>query len=123
MEVPMLIADFLRRAVELHGDREGVVCGDERFTYGQFNARVNRLANALAALNIARGDRVAILSPNCHRFLEAFYGVTGIGAVLVPLNFRLVPSDFTYIVNHAGASVFLVDEELVPVAEEIRPSL
>jgi len=123
VEVPLLVSDFLRRAVELYGDREGVVCGDERFTYAEFAARANRLANALSALNVAKGDRVAILSPNCHRFLEAFYGVTAIGAVLVPLNYRLVPSDFTYIVNHAGAAVFLVEEELVPVAEEIRPAL
>jgi fatty-acyl-CoA synthase len=123
MDVPLLVSDYLRRAVELYGDREGVVCGADRFSYAEFAARCNRLANALATLNVAKGDRVAILSPNCHRFLEAFYGVTGIGAVLVPLNYRLVPSDFTYIVNHAGASVFLVDEELVPVAEEIRSSL
>src|SRR5579883_1478560 len=119
----MVVGDFLRRAVQLYGDREGVVCGNERFTYREYAERCNRLANALAALNVAKGDRVAILSPNCHRFLESFYGVTGAGAVLVPLNYRLVPSDFTYIVNHAGATVFLVDDELVPVVEEIRPQL
>jgi len=123
VDVPMVVGDFLRRAVQLYGDREGVVCGNERFTYREYAERCNRLANALAALNVAKGDRVAILSPNCHRFLEAFYGVTAAGAVLVPLNYRLVPSDFTYIVNHAGATVFLVDHELVPVADQIRPSL
>ena len=123
MEVPLLVSDFLRRAVEVYPEKEGVVCGGARFTYAEFGSRVNRLANALAAMNVAKGDRIAILSPNCHRFLEAFYGVTAVGAVLVPLNYRLVPSDFTYIVNHAGASVFLVDEELVPVADEIRPQL
>ncbi|MHB8573962.1 MAG: long-chain-fatty-acid--CoA ligase [Dehalococcoidia bacterium] len=123
MEVPMLVSDFLHRAVELYGDLEGVVCGDERFSYAEFNARVNRLANALGALNIAKGDRVAILSPNCHRFLEAFYGVAAVGGVLVPLNYRLLPSDFTYIANHAGASVFLVDDELVSTVDEIRPRL
>lgn len=123
MESPLLVSDFLRRAVELYGEREGVVCGDERFSYRQFQSRVNRLANALAKMSVAKGDRVAILSPNCHRFLEAFYGVSAVGAVLVPLNYRLVPSDFTYIVNHAGASVFLVDQELAPVADEIRTEL
>jgi fatty-acyl-CoA synthase len=123
VEVPLLVSDFLDRAVGLYGEREAVVCGDERFTYREFALRVNRLANALAEMNIAKGDRVAILSPNCHRFLEAFYGVTAIGAVLVPLNYRLVPSDFVYIANHAGASVFLIDEELLGVGEEIRPQL
>src|SRR5437762_14257320 len=97
MEVQMLVSDYLRRAVELYGDREGVVCSDVRLSYDEFNARVNRLANGLAALNVAQGDRVAILSPNCHRFLAAFHGVTAIGAVLVALDFRLAPSDFTYI--------------------------
>jgi fatty-acyl-CoA synthase len=123
MEVPMLVSDFLRRAVHLYPDREAVVCGDLRETYAQFQERANRLANALAAAGVQKGERVALLSPNCHRFLECFYGVTAIGAVLVPLNYRLVPSDFTYIVNHAGAGAFIVDAELVPVAEQIRPEL
>ncbi len=123
MEVPMLVSDFLRRAVHLYPEREAVVCGDVRETYAQFQERVNRLANALTGMGVQKGDRVALLSPNCHRFLECFYGVTAIGAALVPLNYRLVPSDFTYIVNHSEATVFIVDAELLPVAEQIRPEL
>ena len=123
MEVPMLVSDFLRRAVHLYPDREAIICGDARCTYAQFQERVNRLANTLADMGVRKGDRVALLSPNCHRFLECFYGVTAIGGVLVPLNYRLVPADFTYIVNHAEAVAFIVDGELVPVAEQIRPEL
>jgi fatty-acyl-CoA synthase len=123
MEVPMLVSDFLMRAVHLYPERDAVVCGDVRETYAQFQERVHRLANALAGMGVQKGDRVALLAPNCHRFLECFYGVTAIGAVLVPLNYRLVPSDFTYIVNHAEANAFIVDDELLPVAEQIRPEL
>jgi fatty-acyl-CoA synthase len=119
----MLVSDFLRRAVHLYPGREAVVCGDVRVSYAEFQQRVNRLANALSALGVEKGDRVVLLAPNCHRFLECFYGVTAIGAVLVPLNYRLVPSDFTYIINHSESTVFIVDAELLPVAEQIRPEL
>src|SRR5215204_2488683 len=100
----MLVSDFLRRAVHLYPDREAIVSGDQRFTYAQFEERVNRLANALLALGVEKGDRAALLSPNAHQFLECFYGVTAIGAVLVPLNYRLVADDFVYIINHAEAT-------------------
>jgi fatty-acyl-CoA synthase len=123
MNRPQVVSEFLDRALKLYGGKEGVVCGENRYTYAEFGERVYRLANGLAALNIAKGDRVAILSPNCHRFLESLFGVTAIGAVLVPLNYRLVASDFVYTVNHSGTTVFLVDEELVPTVNEIRDQL
>jgi fatty-acyl-CoA synthase len=123
MEVPLLLSDFLNRALRLYPEKTAVVCGDDRENYRTFGERVNRLANALTDLGVGKGDRVAILSPNCHRFLEGFYGVTAIGAVLVPLNYRLVPADFLYIVNHAEARIFLVDGELVPVVREIESEL
>lgn len=119
----MLVSDFLRRAVQLYPDREAIIDGDVRLTYGRFQERVNRLANALAALGVGKGDRVVLLAPNDYRFLECFYGVTAIGAVLVPLNYRLVPSDFTYIINHAEAVAFITDSELFPIAEQIRGEL
>jgi fatty-acyl-CoA synthase len=123
MEVPLLVSDFLNRALHVYPDKLAVACGDDRESYRELGARVNRLANALAALGVGKGDRVAILSPNCHRFMESFFGVTAIGAVLVPLNYRLVPPDFVYIVNHGGVKVFLVDHELVPVVSQIAPEL
>lgn len=123
MEVPMLVSDFLRRAVQLYPERDAIIDESTRYTYAQFQERANRLANALTALGVQKGDRVALLAPNNHRFLECFYGVTAIGAVLVPLNYRLVPSDFIYIINHAGATAFIIDDELLPVAGQIRPEL
>ncbi|MGE0544322.1 MAG: long-chain-fatty-acid--CoA ligase [Dehalococcoidia bacterium] len=119
----MLVSDFLRRAARLYPDRDAVVSGDLRLSYAAFGERVNQLANALHEIGVQKGDRVALLSPNSHQFLECFYGVTAIGAVLVPLNYRLVADDFVYIINHAEASVFIVDAELTPVASSIAPEL
>jgi fatty-acyl-CoA synthase len=119
----MLVSDFLQRAVHLYPDRDAIVSGDLRFTYREFNDRVNRLANALRDLGVQKGDRIALLSPNSHQFLECFYGVTAIGAVLVPLNFRLVADDFVYIINHADCSVFITDAELAHLARDILPEL
>ncbi|MCK6553244.1 long-chain-fatty-acid--CoA ligase [Candidatus Binatia bacterium] len=123
MEVPLLVNDFLARAGRLYPHKPAVVDGDRRFTYRQFVARVNRLSNALRGLGVGRGDRVCILSPNSHFFLESFYGTSQIGTILVPLNYRLVAADHEYILNHAGVKAILVDLDYTAVVEEIRPRL
>jgi fatty-acyl-CoA synthase len=123
MEVPLLVTDFLRRAVQLYADKTAVVDGSLRFSYREYQERVNRLSNALLALGIERGDRVCILSPNSHFFLESFFGTAQIGAILVPLNYRLVSSDHQYILNHAGVKAVLVDWEYTDLIDGIRPQL
>jgi len=123
MEVPLLVTDFMRRAATLYPDKIGVIDGARRFTYRQMQERVWRLANMLRALGVKKGDRVCILSPNSHYFLESFYGTSLIGAVLVPLNYRLVAADHEYILNHAGVTAVLVDREYTGVVDEIRPRL
>ncbi|MCH2656995.1 MAG: long-chain-fatty-acid--CoA ligase [Dehalococcoidia bacterium] len=123
MQVPMLINDFLYRARDLYGEKEAVVDGLQRFTYSEFAERCFRLANALSSLGIKKGDRVGILSPNSHYFLESFYGTSLIGAVLVPLNYRLVSDDFQYAFSHAGVRVILADSELTNSLDEIRDRL
>ena len=123
MEVPMIVNDFLRRAVDLYGPKLAVVDDDKRFTYTDFAGRCHQLAHALSALGIGKGDRVGIVSPNSHHFLESFYGTSLLGAVLVPLNYRLLPSDFAYALNHAGASVVLADSDLCPAIDEIMAEL
>ncbi len=123
MEVPLLLNDFLRRAAKLYPNKEAIVDGDRRFTYREYQDRCNQLAHALLALGIKKGDRVCILSPNSHYFLESYYGVTQIGAILVPLNYRLVASDHEYIINHAGVKAVLVDYEYTKVMDEMRPNL
>jgi fatty-acyl-CoA synthase len=123
MEVPLLINDFLRRAAKLYPNKLAIVDGPDRFTYRQFQQRANQLAHALLSLGIGKGDRVCILSPNSHYFLESFFGTSQIGAILVPLNYRLVAADHEYIINHAGVKAVLVDYEYTAVVDGIRPRL
>jgi fatty-acyl-CoA synthase len=118
MHVPLTVADFLDRAAHVYGDRTAVV--DEQgtpgslgvLTYQQLEARARGMALALDEMGVDHGERVAIVSPNAARFLIAFYGVSGYGRVLVPINFRLKSEEVQYIVDHSGASVLLVDPEL-----------
>ncbi len=123
MEVPLLITDFLTRAAKLYPEKTAVVDGARRYTYREYQERAHRLAHALLQLGITQGDRVCILSPNSHFFMESFYGVAQTGAILVPLNFRLTPADHQYILNHAGVKAVLVDHEYTHVVDEIRPHL
>ena len=123
MEVPLLISDFLRRSAKLYPDKTAIVDGDRRFTYRQFQERVNQLGHALRSLGVGEGDRVCILSPNSHFFLEAYYGIVQIGAIIVPLNYRLVSADHEYIINHAGVKAVLVDYDFTEMIDDIRPNL
>jgi fatty-acyl-CoA synthase len=123
MKIPLLINDFLRRANKLYPDKVGVIDGAKRFTYSEVHDRVNQLAHALLRLGVKRGDRVCMLSPNSHYFLEAFFGVSQVGAILVPLNYRLQPEEHAYIINHAGVKVVLADHDQVRVVEPIRSQL
>src|SRR6185436_17838749 len=121
MKVPLLVDDFLHRAARVYPDKTAIVDGELRLSYRQFAERADRLSNALLALGIAKGDRVCMLSPNSHFFLESFFGVSRIGAMLVPLNFRLSAEEHRYILNHAGVKVVLVDHEYTAVIDGIRP--
>src|SRR6202795_187148 len=123
MNVPLTPIRFLRYASEHYPGKLAVVCGDERFTYAQFAERVSRLAGALRAAGVKPGDRVAFLSTNCHRLLEAYYGVLEAGAVLLPLNIRLAPDELAYILNDSGASVLFIEPQLAGMVESFRKSL
>lgn len=119
----MLVLDFLARAVSLYGPKEAVVDGEKRFTYEEFGKRCHQLGHALRAQGVQKGDRVGIVSPNTHHFLEAFYGTASIGAVLVPLNYRLSSEDFCYCLDHAKAKVVLADAQLCGAIDSIREHL
>ena len=84
MKVPLLVDDFLRRAARVYPEKTAIVDGELRLSYRQFAERADRLSNALLALGVAKGDRVCMLSPNSHFFLESFFGTSRIGAMLVP---------------------------------------
>src|SRR5262245_14607462 len=123
MVVPLTPIDFARRTRKLHPEREAVVDGALRLTYESFFARCDRWSGALQRLGVRRGDRVAYISPNTHAHLESFYAVPQIGAVLVPINFRLIGTDFEYILNHCGASVVCVHSDQLDAVDAIRTKL
>ena len=123
MIVPLNEYDFLKRALVAHAAKEAVVCGSVRLTYAELGSRVRRWANAMRMLGIEKGDRIALLSQNCHRVLEAFFGAPLLGAILMPMNFRLVPDDFEYILNHGGARVVIVEAGLDHLVASIRDRL
>jgi fatty-acyl-CoA synthase len=123
METPLTPLEFARRTKKLYGDREGVVDGDLRLTYSQFFDRCDRWSTALQAMGVKQGDRVAYISPNTHEQLESFYAVPQIGAVLVPINFRLTAEDFVYITSHSGATVLCVHPDYVDAIDGVRGQL
>jgi fatty-acyl-CoA synthase len=120
METPLTPLEFMRRARRLYADREGVVDGALRWTYGQFFERCDRWSVALQTLGVAPGDRVAYISPNSHAQLTSFYAVPQIGAVLVPINFRLAVDEFHYLIAHSGATVVCVDAEYLDAVDGLR---
>src|SRR5512141_313741 len=111
MILPLTPLRFLERAGRLYSGKVGIICGGERFTYAAFFDRCRRLAGALVHLGARPGDRVAFLSPNCHRLLEAYYGVLLAKAVLLPLNIRLAPAEIAFIVQDADARILFLDPE------------
>ena len=123
MEVALSPMEFARRARRLYAEREAVVDGDMRFTYSQFLERCDKWSSALQALGVGKGDRVAYIAPNTHSHLEGYYAVPQIGAVLVPINYRLLPDDFEYIINHCGAKVVCVHDDYLNAIDGIRDRL
>jgi acyl-CoA synthetase (AMP-forming)/AMP-acid ligase II len=124
MFVPLSPRHFFSRAVRLFPDKLAVVDGAQRYTYQALAARVNRLSNALQRLGVCKGEKVAVLSPNSHRMLEAFFAVPQLGAVLTPLNYRLTAPEFAYILEHSESKVVLLDWEyahqLAPLVDQLK---
>src|SRR6266513_2122497 len=123
METPLTPLEFARRARKLYPERVAVVDGDSRWTYAQFLDRCDRWSAALQKLGIKSGARVAYLSPNTHAQLESFYAVPQIGAVLVPLNYRLTAGDFVYLINNSGSRMVCADRDYLGTIDSIRSRL
>src|SRR3954454_18633350 len=125
MQQPLLISSLLVHAERHHGDQQVVsrrVEGDlHRCTYAELAARSRRMAKALAALGVARSDRVATLAWNGYRHMELYYAVSGSGAVLHTLNPRLHPDQVVYIADHAEDQVLCFDLTFLPLVEAIAP--
>ena len=126
MNYQLLVPGLLDRANTYFPNKEIITRegdGEHRYTYRDLKGRVNRLCNALAALGVAKGDRVGTFGWNTYRHLEAYFAPPTMGAITHTTNIRLSPDDLTYIVNHAGDKVMLVDPDLVPILEPLASRL
>ena len=121
MHQPLLTTDYLDRAVKLYGKDVGVVADDgTEFTYAELGERINRLSNALNQWGIEKGDRVALLSPNSHYYIETLYATMQLGALFVPLNFRLQPDEYKYLLNDSTPKVVIADYEYAEKLQSLR---
>jgi len=123
METPLTPIEFARRARKLYGDREAVIDGSLRLTCEQFFDRCDRWSAGLHELGVLQGDRVAYIAPNTHAQLESFYAVPQIGAVLVPINYRLTAEDFVYLINHSGSKVVCAHSDYLAAIDGVRSQL
>ena len=123
MELPLTPLEFARRTRKLYPEREAVVDGELRLSYEEFFTRCDGWSSALFTLGVRKGDRVAYIAPNTHAMLESFYAVPQIGAILVPINYRLTADDFAYLINHSGARVVCAHSEYLDAVDSIRSQL
>jgi len=124
MEKPLLVTEFLDRARKYYGDEEAVLATTgERYTYEELGERTDGFSAAMQARGVTKGDRVAVLDPNTHYHLEAAYGSMQIGAVHTPLNYRLVPDDFEYILSDADVKAIYADHEYAEKIQAVRDEI
>jgi len=124
METPLSPLEFMRRTRRLYPHHEALVDGELRLTYEQFFARCDRWSAVLSReLGVKQGDRVAYIAPNTHAQLESFYAVPQLGAVLVPINYRLTADDFAYIISHSGARVVCAHADYLEMVDTIRDQI
>jgi fatty-acyl-CoA synthase len=124
-DYPLNVTNIIKHAVRSFGNQEiasrkldGSIF---HYTYRDAYARMGKLANALTGLGVKPGDRIGVLAWNTHENYEIYFGVPGLGAVMLLLNLRLTPPDLSFVVNHSGASWIIVDELLAPLAYAIAP--
>ena len=117
------LTDVFQRSQRLFGRQLAAVDGDTRLTYEQVGARCRRLAGGLIETGVREGDRVAVLMANGHRYLECYYAIPGMGAVITPLNNRCTVLEHRYALQDAGVDTLIVDEAMASVASDLKGSV
>ena len=120
---PLLIKNLIQPAQIMFPDREIIYRDQLRYTYRDFAKRVNKLANMLEAQGVKQGDIVAVMDWDSHRYLECFFGVPMMGAVLHTVNVRLSSEQLLYTINQAQDDIILVNSEFLPLLEGIKDQL
>jgi acyl-CoA synthetase (AMP-forming)/AMP-acid ligase II len=119
----VLLRDIIDRNARMYPNRPATVWGNIGHTFGEFKQRVNRIANALMNLGVAKGDRVAILLRNCSPYIELYFGIPQAGMIMVPLNYRNREKELSYILNHSGANTLFVGHDFVELIDSIRKEI
>jgi fatty-acyl-CoA synthase len=120
---PLLIKDILAKPLLVAPHAEIVSAGHGRFSYREFATRINRLAHALTSIGIGSGDTVAVLDWDTHRYLECFFAVPMLGAILHTVNIRLSPAQILYTINHAKDDVIIVHADFWDLLVGIAPQI
>ena len=116
----LLIKNILQTPIVYNPDQEIVYKGEKRFTYAQFHARIKRLANVLRTMGVKKGDTVAVMDYDSNRYLECYFAVPMIGAILHTINIRLSPEQMLYTIEHAEDDVILVHHDFLPLLDQIK---
>jgi fatty-acyl-CoA synthase len=128
----MNIGDWIRKRCQISPHHTAIIFEDNRkqgepttyrFTYRELNARVNRLANALLGKGIGKGDRVATFCYNCHQMLEIYFAISKIGAIIVPLNFRLEAPETTFMLRDSGSTAIVFQDYFSEIIRSLQPSV
>ncbi|WP_027456291.1 AMP-binding protein [Dechloromonas agitata] len=120
---PLLIKQLLLTPLAIAPAQEITYQGKLRYTYRTLNERIGRLANVLTGLGVESGQTVAMMDWDSHRYLECFFAVPMMGAILQTVNVRLSPEQILYTLNHARADVLLVNSEFFPILQQIAGEL
>ena len=123
MSRQLLLGEVIARNARKIPDQEILVFGERRITCRELDERVNRLANAMLSLGIKTGDKVGVLLMNCPEVVETFFAAAKIGAVNVPINFRLSPREIAYILDNSDTSILFAGRAFLPIVEKIKSEL
>jgi fatty-acyl-CoA synthase len=117
------IGDWIKKWSFLQPNKRALIFEEHPFTYQEVNLRTNQLSHFLLELGIQKGDRVSVLLYNCHQYIETFFALSKIGAILVPLNWRLAGPELEFIIKDSGSRILIFDTEFVEVVASLRLNL
>ena len=116
----MLVGDIPIRNAGFYPNKTAIIEGKDKFTFTQFNERVNRLGNAILGLGLVKGDRIAVLNHNCYQYLELYFASAKIGIPIVPLNYRVNLNELMYVLSDSGARSIFFGKDYLPPVEKLR---
>ena len=117
------IGDWIKKWSFLQPHKRALVFEDRPFTYQELNLRTNQLSHFLLALGVQKGDRISVLLYNCHPYIEIFFALSKIGAILVPLNWRLAGPELEFIIRDSGSRILIFEPEFEEMLTSLRPNL